>query len=75
MLIDGVVKLFPDPNTIPPDAELYQFKVPALAVAPKVTVPESHTCDGEVDVILGVTLIVAVTGVLVELQVPKVAST
>ena len=75
MLIDGVVKLLPVPKTLPPVATLYQFKVPALAVAPRVTVPESQTCEGEVDVILGVTLMVARTAARVDVHVPSELST
>jgi hypothetical protein len=38
----GVVKLVPVPNELPPVAAAYQLMVPALAVAPSVTVPVPH---------------------------------
>ena len=49
--------------------------VPALAVACNITVPESQTLLGVVDVIEGVAFTVAVTAVLVELQVAVALST
>ena len=59
----------------PLDAE-YQLIVPALALAPKVTVPVPHLDPGVVDEIVGIELIVAVTTVLVAVVHPfEVAST
>jgi hypothetical protein len=50
--------------------------VPAEAVAPKVTVPVPQTDPGVVFVIVGITFIVAVTGVLEAVVHPfAVAST
>ncbi|MNT99190.1 hypothetical protein D3C72_2419800 [compost metagenome] len=50
--------------------------VPALAVAPSVTVPAPHRLLGVVPVIVGIVLIVATTAVLAEVVHPfKVAST
>ena len=65
----------PVPNTEPPVAEAYQLSVPALAVAPKVTVPGSQREPGVVDVTVGVVLTVAITGDLDEVQPEAVAST
>ena len=50
----GVVKLVPVPKLVPPVNEGYQFIVPALAVAPNVTVPAPQLKSGVVDVIVGV---------------------
>ena len=44
----GVVKLVPVPIDEPAVATLYQFKVPELAVAPKITVPVSQRLPGVV---------------------------
>jgi hypothetical protein len=54
---------------------VYQFKVPALPVAPKATVPASQTAPGVVLVIVGMAFTVAVTAVLDEVQLLLVAST
>jgi hypothetical protein len=62
----GVVKLAPVPKLVPPVNEEYQFIVPALAVAPKVTVPEPQLKSGVVDVIVGIGRIVATTASLGE---------
>ena len=51
--MDGVVKLVPVPNDVPPEDAAYQFMVPELAVAPKITVPESHREPGVVPVMTG----------------------
>ena len=59
----------------PLDAE-YQLIVPALALAPKVTVPVPHLEPGVVEEIVGIVLIVAVTDVLLAVVHPfEVAST
>lgn len=50
--------------------------VPILAVACKVTLPSPHLLAGVVDVITGISLMVAVTAVLTnEVHDPLVAST
>lgn len=55
---------------------MYQFNVaPPLAVAFKVTVPESQTELGVVLVIDGVGVTVAVTAVLTEVQVAELTWT
>ena len=51
--IIGVVKVAPVPSDVPPVGALYQFKVPALAVAPKVTVPVPQRLAGVLAVIVG----------------------
>jgi hypothetical protein len=71
----GVVNEVPVPWLDPPEEAVYQFKVPALPVAPKATVPASQTAPGALPVILGIVFIVAVTAVLAEVQLPLVAST
>lgn len=73
--MDGVVKLIPVPNAVPPLAAAYQLKIPALAVAPRVSVPVSHRDAGVVAVIVGVELIVAITKVRGEVPQALVAST
>ena len=54
VLILGVVKLVPVPSDVPPVDTEYQFIVPALAVAPSVTVPGPHLSPGVVPVIVGI---------------------
>ena len=72
----GVVKLVPVHSDVPPVEDEYQLITPALAVAPKVTVPGPHLEAGVVPVIVGIELIVAVTGVLDAVVQPlAVAST
>lgn len=71
----GVVNDVPVPNEDPPVAAAYQFNVPALAVAPRVTVPVPHREAGVVPEIVGVVLTVAATAVLAEVQPLLVAST
>ena len=66
----------PVPSELPPVAAAYQLMVPALAVAPNVTVPVPHLESGVVPVMLGTVLTVAVTAVLVSVVHPlSVAST
>ena len=60
----GVVKLVPVPSDAPPVEAAYQLIVPALAVAPSITVPVPHLDPGVVPVIVGMVLTVAVTAVL-----------
>ena len=68
VLIDGVVKLLPVPKTLPPVDVPYQLSVPALAVAPKVTVPVPHRLAGVVLTIEGVVFTVATTSTLLEVH-------
>ena len=71
----GVVNEVPVPNELPPVEAAYQFKVPVLAVAPRLTVPASHREAGVVVSTDGVVLTVAVTAVLAEVQLLDIAST
>ena len=72
----GVVKLVPVPSEAPPVDAAYQLIVPALAVAPNVTVPVPHLDAGVIPVIVGIVLTVAITAVLVSVVHPLfVAST
>ena len=63
MAKDGVIKLVPVPRIVPPVDVLYQFKVPDVALAPKVKGPDPHLLCVIVPFILGTLLIVAVTEV------------
>lgn len=67
--MDGVVKLIPVPNIVPPVAAAYQFKVLVPAVAPKVSVPVPQRVAGVVAVIVGVVFTVMV----IFAQLPDVA--
>ena len=58
MLIVGVINAVPIPNEDPPVEAAYQFKVPALAVACKVTVPLPQIESEVVDAIVGIVFIV-----------------
>ena len=71
----GVTNELPDPNKEPPLEAVYQFIVPALALAPKVTEPASQRDAGVVLTTVGVVFIVAVTGVREEVQPEPLAST
>ena len=62
----GVVKLVPVPKLVPPVKEEYQFMVPELAVAPKVTTPGPQLKSGVVDVIVGIGRMEATTATLGE---------
>ena len=64
----------PVPRIAPPNGPLNQFKVPALAVAARVTVPASHLLPAVVVSTLGVVYTVAITDVLGEIQVPFTAA-
>ena len=78
MVVDilGVVNDVPVPSEEPPVEPAYQLIVPALAAAPKVTVPLPHTELGVVPLIVGIVLTVASTPVLVAVVQPlAVAST
>ena len=68
----GVVKLVPVPTKFPNDGASYQFKVPLEAEACNVTVPVSQRLAGVVEVTDGTSLIVAITGVLGDVQTPFV---
>ena len=71
-----MVKLVPVPSDEPPVEVEYQLIVPALAVAPKSTVPVPQRELFVVPVIVGMVLIVAVIAVLVAVVQPlSVAST
>jgi hypothetical protein len=74
-VITGVVNVAPVPREGPPVGEPNQFNVPALAVAPMVTVPASQRTLLVVDVIVGIGLIVAITAVRAEVQPLFVTST
>ena len=66
----------PVPSEVPPVEALYQLMVPALAVAPKVTVPVPHRDEGVVPDIVGIGLTVAVIAVRLPVVQPlAVAST
>ena len=72
----GVVNDVPVPNELPPVETAYQFNVPALAVAPNVTIPASQREAGVVPDTVGVVFTVANTDVLEALiQLRFVAST
>jgi hypothetical protein len=74
--ITGVVKDIPTATDAPPVLAVYQFMVPALAVAPKLTVPGPHLEFGDVPVIMGLVVTVAVTADLAGVVHPVfVAST
>ena len=69
------MKLFPVPNAAPPIALANQLNVPAVAEAFKLTVPASHLEFGVMAVMVGTVLTVSMTAVLVEVQLPVLAST
>ena len=78
MVLDilGVINVVPVPNDEPPVIAAYQFNVPALAVAPNVTVPVPHTEPGVVPEMVGTALTVATTALLLAVVQPlAVAST
>ena len=78
MVLDilGVVNDVPVPKDAPPVTAAYQFNVPALAVAPRVTVPVPQTEPGVVPDTVGNALTVATTALLVAVVQPfAVAST
>jgi hypothetical protein len=60
----------------PPVLAKYQFIVPALAVAPKITVPVPHLEAGAVPEIVGIVFTLAATeDLVVVVHPPLVAST
>ncbi len=66
----------PVAKLVPPVAAAYQFIVPALAAAPKTTVPVPQRLLSVTPDILGIAFTVAVTAVLVAVvQLFAVAST
>lgn len=67
----GVVKLVPVAVAAPPVEAVYQFTVPALAVAPNVTVPVPHVLPGVVPVMVGIVFTVITTALLVAEEVDK----
>jgi len=73
--IDGVLKLTLAPKAVPPVATLYHFKVPALAVADKATIPVSHLLPGVVVKIVGIAVTVMKSPiVLISLPLKLVAT-
>ena len=72
----GVVNVVALSNALPPVAAAYHLIVPALAVAPKVTVPVPQRDAGVVVATVGTVLTVAITAVRVAVVQPLlVAST
>ena len=73
MVLDilGVVNDVPLPKLVPPVAALYQFNVPALAVAPKVTVPVEHLAAGVVPDTVGIGFIFIINALLFAIGVDK----
>ena len=72
----GVINVVPEPNDEPPVIAAYQFNVPALTLAPNVTVPVPHTEPGVVPLTVGIALTVATTALLLAVVQPlAVAST
>ena len=65
----------PVPSDVPPEETLYQFIVPALAVAASVTLPASHLPFEVVVVMAGELLMTASTIVLEEVQLAVDAAT
>lgn len=65
----GVLNDDPVPRLEPPVAPAYQFTLPELATTEIVVDPESQRVAGVNEVITGVTLMVAVTAVLLEAHV------
>ena len=75
LLIEGVVNVVPVPKLLPPDELANQLIVPALAVAPILTVPVPHLLFGVVPVMVGIALTEAVTAIRVDVQPALVDST
>lgn len=70
----GVWNKLPLAKAVPPVGVLNQLTIPPLALACSVTSPEPQRVAGTVAVMVGLTLIVARTGVLTEVQLPLVTS-
>ena len=75
ILITGIIKVLPVPNTEPPVGMSYQLMMPELEVAPRVTVPTSHLLLGDVPVISIDEFTEAVIPVLDDVQTPSYTST
>lgn len=74
--MDGVANVVPVPNEPPPLLAAYQLRVPAEAVAPKLTLPVPQPEFGVVPVMVGMVFTVATTSVLEAVVQPlSVAST
>jgi len=72
----GVRYVDPKPRDTPPTESEYQLIIPALELAPKVTIPVPQFELSVTDEILGSVLIVAVTALLLAVVHPlDVAST
>ena len=72
----GVVKLDPVNNAVPPVNAVYQLTLPALAVAPSVTVPVPQFEPGVTVLIVGILFMLATTKVLEsDVQPLAIAST
>ena len=69
----GVINVVPEPRDVPPVDAANQSRVPALAVAPRVTLPESQRAAGVVEVTTGVIVTVATIGILPDAQVEELA--
>ena len=67
----GVVYEVQVAKLVPPVEAAYQFMVPALAAAPKVTVPLPQRLAGVVPLILGIALTVINKALLVAVVVDK----
>ena len=65
----GVVYEVAVAKLVPPVAAAYQFKVPALAVAPNVAVPVPHIVAGVVEVTIGIAFTVITELLLVAVAV------
>jgi hypothetical protein len=74
--IADVVNAVPVAMDEPPVLAVYQFMTPALAEAPKLSVPVPHLVSGDVLVIMGIVFTVAITEDLdADMHEPTVAST
>ena len=70
-----MASLVPVPNKEPPVASLYHANVPNEAVADKIAVPVPQIVVGVVEVMIGISFMVATTSVLaIEVQPFSVAS-
>ena len=72
--IEGVLYVVPVPSDEPPEEAAYQSKVPAEAVAARVTEPVPQLAAGVVEVTEGMVLMVATTAERAEVQAPTVVS-
>ncbi len=67
--------MLPVANKVPPLGKLYQFNVPALAVAEIVNASPLQILTGVVAVMVGLAFTVAITEVLMDVHEPFIAST